>query len=379
MNTFSPLAISHFGSISPLGMHYYDVLKNYLSSGHFFSKYKDNWCAEIAMSDQEIISSLQKNTYDYTILDRSVILAMKAAENAFNQYDGNKNSIGINISSSRGATHLWEKNISEFLSNNTVQTLASPTTSLGNISSWVAHHLDISSYNFSHSMTCSGALFSLLNAAAWLHSNMIEKMLVGASEASITDFTLAQLKSLRIYSQQDSNFPSQAGNVEKKNNTLILGEGAAMFLMEKPNGKSKFLLKGIGFAMEKIKHSVWVSPEAETCKKAMLQAIESSGNQKIDVIITHTPGTLQGDKAEMKAIKNIFEEDSIPLLTNNKWKIGHTFAASGAMSLEMALLMLENQLFFSLFDEENIPMKINNVLINSLGFGGNAVSVVVGL
>ncbi len=377
MNTFSPLAISHFGSISPLGM-YDDVLKNYLESNHFFSKYNDNWCAKIPLSNQEIIASLHKNNYDYSVLDRSVILAMKAAENAFNQYDGNKNSIGINISSSRGATHLWEKNIAEFLQTNSVQTLASPTTSLGNISSWVAHHLAISSYNFSHSMTCSGALFSLLNAVAWLHSNMIEKMLVGASEASITDFTLAQLKALRIYSHQDSNYPSQAGNIEKKNNTMILGEGAAMFLIEKPNVKSKFLLKGIGFAMEKIKHSVWVSPEAETCKKAMLQAIESSGNQKIDVIITHTPGTLQGDKAEIKAIENIFKEN-IPLLTNNKWKMGHTFAASGAMSLEMALLMLENQVFFSLFDEENIPMKINNILINSLGFGGNAVSVVVGL
>ncbi len=30
-------------------------------------------------------------------------------------------------------------------------------------------------------------------------------------------------------------------------------------------------------------------------------------------------------------------------LTTNKWKLGHTFGASGMLSLELALLMLQHQ------------------------------------
>ena len=79
----------------------------------------------------------------------------------------------------------------------------------------------------------------------------------------------------------------------------------------------------------------------------------------------------------INAIKKVFK-DKIPALTCNKWKIGHTLGASGMLSLELALLMMENQSFVSTpFLPQNKPKKIQTILINAVGFGGNAVSLLL--
>jgi len=67
------------------------------------------------------------------------------------------------------------------------------------------------------------------------------------------------------------------------------------------------------------------------------------------------------------------------MLTTNKWKVGHTFGTSGILSIEMALLMMEHQQFIGVpFVTEPNPRKvIRNVLINAVGFGGNAVSILL--
>jgi 3-oxoacyl-(acyl-carrier-protein) synthase len=92
----------------------------------------------------------------------------------------------------------------------------------------------------------------------------------------------------------------------------------------------------------------------------------------------HAPGTLKGDTSEYKAIQKIFG-DTLPMLTTNKWKIGHTFGASGLLNLELALLMLQHQTFIGIpyAPESHLRPQLRNVLINAVGFGGNAVSVLL--
>lgn len=49
------------------------------------------------------------------------------------------------------------------------------------------------------------------------------------------------------------------------------------------------------------------------------------------------------------------------------------------MSLELALLMLQNQKCIDIpyLKKQNTPKEIKNILVNAVGFGGNAVSVLV--
>jgi hypothetical protein len=53
---------------------------------------------------------------------------------------------------------------------------------------------------------------------------MAEEFLVGGTEAAITPFTFAQPAPLKLYAKntEEEDFPNE-------NNTLILGEGAAVF------------------------------------------------------------------------------------------------------------------------------------------------------
>jgi len=376
MKEFEPISISEYGSFSVLGTQDNEIFNHYLTDNHFFNTFEGNLCSPIQFSNKDIITHLNESKPHYIKLDRSVLLALKSAENLFEKLNWKTtDAIGINIASSRGATHLWEKYITEFNKHNKVSTLVSPTTSLGNISSWVANHLKIQGPNFSHSMTCSGSFYAILNACAWINSGMIEKMIVGGSEAAITQFTIEQFKALRIYSNSNEKYPCLAGNFEKKINTMIIGEGGMLLGLEKKSSPNSIKIKSIGYASEMIHHPVSLSREAENCQKAMQLAKK---DYEIDIIITHTPGTIKGDLAEFEAIKKVFGKN-IPLLTNNKWKLGHTFGASGVLSLEMALLMLKKQQFFSTFDNENPKMKIENILINTMGFGGNAVSILVGI
>src|SRR5690606_38436674 len=97
-----------------------------------------------------------------------------------------------------------------------------------------------------------------------------------------------------------------------------------------------------------------------------------------DVIVMHAPGTVAGDNAEFAAIKAVFGEN-LPLLTSNKWKMGHTFGASGMLSIEFGILMMTHQYFVGIpyLNLASRPHKIRSVLVNSVGFGGNAVSILL--
>jgi len=289
---------------------------------------------------------------------------------------------GINIGSSRGATDLFEKHYKEYLETGKAQTLASPTTTLGNISSWIAHDLQNSGPEISHSITCSTALHALLNGVAWLKSGMADKFLVGGSEAPLTDFTIGQMRALKIYSrlnQDIDSWPNLACYFEKTQNTMILGEGAAVCCLEAGEKENAIAyVTGVGFATEILEHNISISAEADCFQKSMKMALKDVDLESIDVIVMHAPGTIKGDLTELRAIEKVFGS-SLPLLTTNKWNIGHTLGTSGMLSLELALLMMKHDTFIETpFSEtKNQNKTIKKVLVNAVGFGGNAVSILI--
>ena len=62
---------------------------------------------------------------------------------------------------------------------------------------------------------------------------MSNAFLVGGSEAALTDFTIAQMQALKVYARKNDEFPCKAFDLKKKQNTMVLGEGAAVICMEK--------------------------------------------------------------------------------------------------------------------------------------------------
>jgi len=410
------ISITAIASVSPLGNDSKTIWENYKNNNHCFTSHfldhKNTLVAKLDDDSNQIIEALKQSDSKYKSLDKTVLFAMAASRKAIQNAGWNANDVfGINIGSSRGATDLFEKHHQEYLETGKAQTLASPTTTLGNISSWVAHDLQSSGPEISHSITCSTALHALLNGVAWLRSGMADKFMVGGSEAPLTDFTVAQMRALKIYSNLDdrhtehdalrqaqrdnpvcqsepvedlltkNNYPCRALDLEKTQNTLILGEGAGVCCLEMGKKENALaFIEGIGYATEILEHNISISAEATCFQKSMKMALKDTDLSEVDVIVMHAPGTKAGDLTEYKAIQKVFTSD-LPMLTTNKWKIGHTFGASGMLSIEMAILMLQHQEFIGVpfVQEQNARKQIRKVLVNAVGFGGNAVSVLLSL
>lgn len=352
-----------------------------MNDAHFFTQNNQNHLvATLDEVSKNEIENLRKSDSKYKSLDNSVLFAMFASRNAVaNAGWKTGDNFGINLGSSRGATELFEQHYNDFLETGKANVLSSPTTTLGNISSWVAHDLQTSGPEISHSITCSTALHAVINGIAWLKSGMANKFLVGGSEAPLTNFTIAQMQALKIYAKANDDYPCRTLDFSKTKNTMVLGEGAAVCCLEiGKSDKTIATIQGIGYATEILEHSISISAEATCFQKSMAMALQNINIQDIDVIVMHAPGTIKGDLSEIKAIEKVFGS-KIPLLTSNKWKIGHTLGASGMLSIELAILMLQNQVFIGIpFTEvKTHSKKINKILINAVGFGGNAVSVVI--
>ena len=380
------ISITAIASVSPLGATSQTIWENYCNEKHCFTTHfldhKETTVAKLDSVSEEVVSGLQHSDIKYKSLDKSVLYAMAASRTAMqNAGWTSKDVFGINIGSSRGATDLFEKHHQDYLANGKAQTLASPTTTLGNISSWVAHDLQSSGPEISHSITCSTALHAVLNGVAWLRAGMADKFLVGGSEAPLTDFTIAQMRALKIYSNSIEEWPNRAFDLDKKQNTMILGEGAGVCCLEVGATENALAyIEGIGYATELLEHNISISAEAVCFQKSMKMALQDTDVAAVDVIVMHAPGTIKGDLTEYRAIEKIFGE-SLPLLTTNKWKIGHTFGASGILSMELAILMMQHNRFIGVpFAKAQTQTKpIKKVLINAVGFGGNAVSVLLSL
>jgi 3-oxoacyl-(acyl-carrier-protein) synthase len=160
---------------------------------------------------------------------------------------------------------------------------------------------------------------------------------------------------------------------------MVLGEGAAVACLELgEHSNALAYISGIGYATDTLEHNISISDEAECFQKSMKMALQNTNLDEIDAIVMHAPGTLKGDTSEYKAITKIFGENH-PMLTTNKWKVGHTFGASGMLNLELAMLMMQHNQFIPVpFAQPQQPRKaIRNVLINAVGFGGNAVTILL--
>lgn len=379
-----PISITAIASISPLGENQETIWQHYLNNNHCITTKKfDNSTALVSKlldDDSKEIEKLRTSNKQYQDLDKSVLMAIYTSRKAIKIANWKSGNFGINIGSSRGATELFEKYHRDFIDRDKTETLTSPTTTLGNISSWVGHDLQSTGPTISHSITCSTALHAVLNGIAWINSGMSDQFLVGGSEAPLTDFTIAQMKALKIYAKgNEESYPCKTLDFSKKKNSMVLGEGACVLALEKGIQENALaVIEGVGYATEILEHNISISEEAFCFQNSMQMALKNTTISDVDVIVMHAPGTLKGDTSEYKAIQKTFG-NNLPAVTSNKWKIGHTFGASGALSLELAVLMLQHQRFIGIpfLENQNQPKKITKILVNAVGFGGNAVSILL--
>jgi 3-oxoacyl-[acyl-carrier-protein] synthase II len=385
------------GAISPLGFDEASIAQAYLAGSPAFQTIlhqgKPTPVASLPASAEDRIEELIAINPNYRQLDRSVLLAIYAARQAADQAGwmsagtGSSADLAVNIGSSRGATGLFESHYDSFQQERLSST-SSPTTTLGNLSSWVGHAVNAGGAQISHSITCSTALMAIANGMAWLRAGMANRFLAGGTEAPLTDFTIAQMKAVGIYSKlHEHPNPCQPYGTSGQN-TFVLGEGAAVFALEKSNvsrlRSGDIVIEAAGFGFEQIESKTGISADGLNFQRSMRHALSQleTADRNIDAIITHTPGTKAGDSAELNAIGAVFPQQ-LPLITTNKWLLGHTLGASGALSLQYAIYLLRHQQIPSIqypsFITPATTPNLRRIMINAAGFGGNAASLIIKL
>ena len=177
---------------------------------------------------------------------------------------------------------------------------------------------------------------------------------------------------------------------------MNLGEGAGFVVLEseksmKLSGQHAVAkLSGWSNASDAF-HQTASSPDGQGAQLSMNQAMDVAGLQPgdIDYINAHGTATPNNDLSESQAIKAIFK-DQIPPFSSTKAFTGHTLAASGGIEAVFAILAINNGYiypnlnFSSPIEETNLTPqlqfsdgnKIQHVLSNSFGFGGNNSTVI---
>lgn len=349
----------------------------------------------VTSGGQELVTTVAAEER-YVRLDRVAHLAIAAARGTLDAARGRHGEIGcVSIGSSRGATQTLERTIADFgVDSSRVPTETSPSTTAGNISSWVAQEClgrrgapgdGRALASIGTSMTCSSAFQSLLTATAFVRSGMSSAALFGGSEACLTPYTIAHLEALRIYSDGTAPWPCRpCGSVSASSNTVALGEGAGTALVMGDDGAEvdgDLALLGLGWAVEETPTATGLSADGKAFERSMRMALaELAPGTIVDTVVVHAPGSIKGDEAELSAVSRVFG-DAI-MVVSTKHLTGHTYGASGMVSLALAQALMFGSQWGGFPYETALAGRRSGesrvVLINTAGFGGNSVSVVVG-
>lgn len=253
----------------------------------------------------------------------------------------------------------------------------------------VADVLGIKNYVSTISTACSSSANAVFFAARLIKQGMLDIAVAGGTDA-LTRFTLNGFNTLMILDHQFCQ------PFDDNRRGLNLGEGAGYVVLVSAKVADTLrqspiaTLSGYCNANDAY-HQTASSPDGTGSYLAMKGALKQSGlhTADIDYINLHGTGTQNNDIAEGTAIKLLFE-GSYPKMSSTKSFTGHTLGASGGIEAVFSVLALqygliypnlrfETQMAALPFAPETIfkkGEKVNHVLSNSFGFGGNCSSLI---
>lgn len=232
------------------------------------------------------------------------------------------------------------------------------------------------------STACSSALNSIILGTEMLKRDEVDIVIAGGSE-SLSIFHLNGFNTLMILDKERCRpfDDTRAG--------LNLGEGAAFVVLEKDKAEGKAFVAGYGNRCDAF-HQTASSDNGEGAYLAMKDAIDMAGikAEEVQYVNAHGTGTPNNDLSESQALKRIFG-DNMPDVSSTKSFTGHTTSASGSIETVICVLAMQNGFvpgnlgwknqieggITPTLGRENA--KLENVICNSFGFGGNDSSLVI--
>ncbi|CAA9253950.1 MAG: 3-oxoacyl-[acyl-carrier-protein] synthase, KASII [uncultured Craurococcus sp.] len=220
---------------------------------------------------------------------------------------------------------------------------------------------------------------------------------IGA-EGSVAPEPLVRFSLLAALSTRNDEPERASRPFERTREGFVLSEGAAALVLEsleaaEARGAEVLgLVLGAGERADSF-HRTRSNPDGGAIIGAMRAAIADAGIEpaQIGYVNAHGTGTPENDKMETLGMRAVFGE-APPPISSNKSMIGHTLSAAGAIEAVASLLTIRDGMLPPTINHEvpdpaipldvvpnaARPAKVERVLSNSFGFGGQNVCLVLG-
>jgi 3-oxoacyl-[acyl-carrier-protein] synthase-1 len=273
---------------------------------------------------------------------------------------------------------------------------AVPKCMCSTISANLATAFRIKGLNYSITSACSTSLHCIGNAAEQIMMGKQDVMFAGGGEE--LDWTLSCLfDAMGAMSSKFNDDPQRASRAfdADRDGFVISGGGGIVVLeeLERARARGAHIYGEVtGYAATSDGHDM-VAPSGEGGERAMAAALATlPPDRKVGYINAHGTSTPVGDVGEVEAVRRVFGENAMPLISSTKSMTGHAQGAAGALEAIFCLLMLARDFVTPSINVETLdPLLkagevataliegagLDSVMTNSFGFGGTNGSMIL--
>ncbi len=269
----------------------------------------------------------------------------------------------------------------------------------GSVADHLADRFGTKGSPISLSTACASGASALQLGIEAIRRGETDAALCIASDGSINAELLVRFSLLSALSTSNDPPKAAAKPFSKNRDGFVMAEGAGALVLESlelaqaRGAKILGVMEGAGEMADSF-HRTRSSPDGKPIVGCIRNALTDAGltPEDIDYVNPHGTGTSENDKMECVGMMSVFGERAkqIPV-SSNKSMLGHTLSAAGAVEAVFSLLTLEHQripptINYNLPDP-TIPLdvvpnvardaRVNHVISNSFGFGGQNVSLVM--
>jgi len=249
--------------------------------------------------------------------------------------------------------------------------------------------------SFAVSSACASGGTAIGVALRMIQSGEVDAMVVGASEAAVTDTGIASFRAMEVLSPTGRSLPFDA-----RRDGLVMGEGAGVMVLEAVETAeargAKILGEMLGYGSTGDgHHMIAPDPQARGAIRAIELAMEDAEitADGIDYVNAHGTATKLNDRAETFALHRALDPVArrIPV-SSTKSVIGHLLAAAGLVEAVATLHSLRKRVIppTAGYQEREAGLDLDYVpvsrpfeighdghpliaLSNAFGFGGHNV------
>lgn len=247
--------------------------------------------------------------------------------------------------------------------------------------------------SYAPSSACSSSSDAIGQAYSMIKHGEAEVMIAGGTEAPIGPICLAAFSAARALSTRNDDPQKACRPFDAQRDGFVLGEGAGILVLE---SLDHALARGAPIMAEMLSygatsdafHLTQPSPEAEGATRALNSALSKAGitSDDVDYINAHGTSTWLNDKAETRAIKNVFGERAYHIpVSATKSMTGHLLGAAGAVEAVISIMVTDQQMVPPTInldypdpdcDLDYVPHQTRSVPVetavsSSFGFGGH--------